>query len=55
MPRKYSYDPKCFELAEHFLADIVLPPDLRLLLTNELAQDLQDEVEMTVQAILEQR
>lgn len=38
--RKYLFDPKCLELAEHFL-----PTDASERLKNELAQSVQEVVE----------
>jgi hypothetical protein len=38
--RKWSFDPKCYDLAEHFLGSRV--PERVL---NELAQAIQDTVE----------
>lgn len=40
MPFRYSFDSKCFDLAEHFL-----PPDTTQAVKNELAQAIQDAVE----------
>lgn len=44
MPREYSFDPKCYELAEHFLGK-----DASEDRKNELAQDIQHCVEMSTQ------
>jgi hypothetical protein len=38
--RKWSFDPKCYELAEHFM-----PPEAPKRVINELAQAIQDAVE----------
>lgn len=40
MSRKYSFDPKCMDLAEHFL-----PSHATQSVKNELAQTIQDAVE----------
>ena len=39
MPRRYSYDPKCADLARHFL------PEAPAGIVEELAQDIQDAIE----------
>lgn len=42
-----SFDPKCFELAEYFLADV--PPEAQKKETaDELAQLIQDTIEMFI-------
>jgi hypothetical protein len=39
MPKEYSFDSECFELAQHFFGDAPVE------LLNELAQRIQDQVE----------
>lgn len=43
-----AYDSKCFELAEHFLSDCTNP--MARLRTRELAQHIQDEIEIWLEA-----
>jgi len=44
MPRTYSFDPKCYDLAEHFLGKGASEAA-----KNDLAQDIQNCVELNTQ------
>jgi hypothetical protein len=41
----YSFDSKCYDLAEHFIQDENIRPEDRDKILNNLAQDIQDAVE----------
>jgi hypothetical protein len=43
--REYSFDSKCYDLAEHFVQDENICPEDREKILNEMAQDIQDAVE----------
>lgn len=43
--KQYSFDSKCYDLAESFAEDESLLPDQREVILNELAQRIQDTIE----------
>ena len=49
-PRKHSFDPECLTLAKHFLPG-ACPPRL----VNELAQTIQDAVELWIDIEIAER
>lgn len=46
-----SFDPKCYDLAEYFLADHYAPKEPPEATKRELAQAIQDGIEMRLDSL----